>query len=382
MWGFHGDRTRRHRPDGPANGLAVTLLIDLPIRDGRDRTGVDRGRAPGLPILPRDPRCTPRHDKVIEVAEVVANRPRHLLTPLPTRTSHRSQKVDTAPALDDGNVAERLVGLPKAAIDCARRAGKSGRRLRSACLPIRSNRVSEVSGVRAIHTTRAPRPLRTPAARRAHLPRRRSSSRDRRWSLLLIAAVAGLIFANSAWRSAYENLKDFVVGPASPALDLSLEDWAADGLLAIFFFVAGLELKRELVVGTLRERAKRSCPSLRRSAAWWSRHSSSCSRRRRAHGACGWAIPMATDIAFALAVLAVVGSHLPPALRAFLLTLAVVDDLGAITVIALFYTDYLRLLPLLVATVVLHRLLPVAAPPGHRPWIYIPLALRDLGPGP
>lgn len=79
-------------------------------------------------------------------------------------------------------------------------------------------------------------------------------------ALLLIAAVAGLVIANSAWRDAYENLKDFVVGPAALHLDLSLETWAADGLLAIFFFVAGLELKRELVVGTLRERSQAVLP--------------------------------------------------------------------------------------------------------------------------
>ena len=79
-------------------------------------------------------------------------------------------------------------------------------------------------------------------------------------ALLLSAALAGLIIANSAWSDAYENLKDFVVGPAAINLDLSLETWAADGLLAIFFFVAGLELKRELVVGTLRERSQAVLP--------------------------------------------------------------------------------------------------------------------------
>jgi NhaA family Na+:H+ antiporter len=79
-------------------------------------------------------------------------------------------------------------------------------------------------------------------------------------ALLLGAALAGLIIANSGWSDAYENLKDFVIGPAAINLDLSLEKWAADGLLAIFFFVAGLELKRELVVGTLRERSQAVLP--------------------------------------------------------------------------------------------------------------------------
>ncbi len=195
-------------------------------------------------------------------------------------------------------------------------------------------------------------------------------------ALLLIAAVAGLIIANSAWREAYENLKDFVIGPAALHLDLSLESWAADGLLAIFFFVAGLELKRELVVGTLRERSQAVLPVV---AAICGMVLPALVFLLIAAGdptaRAGWAIPMATDIAFALAVLAVVGSHLPPALRAFLLTLAVVDDLGAITVIAIFFTDYLRLLPLLIAVALLIGYYLLQRRRVTTRWIYIPLAL-------
>jgi NhaA family Na+:H+ antiporter len=195
-------------------------------------------------------------------------------------------------------------------------------------------------------------------------------------ALLLVAAVMGLVVANSAWRDAYENLKDFVVGPAALHLDLSLETWAADGLLAIFFFVAGLELKRELVVGTLRERSQAVLPVV---AAVCGMVVPALVFLLIAAGdpaaRAGWAIPMATDIAFALAVLAVVGSHLPPALRAFLLTLAVVDDLGAITVIALFFTDYLRLLPLLIATALLIGYYLLQRARVTTRWIYIPLAL-------
>ena len=195
-------------------------------------------------------------------------------------------------------------------------------------------------------------------------------------ALLLIAAVAGLVIANSAWRDAYENLKDFVIGPAALHLDLSLETWAADGLLAIFFFVAGLELKRELVVGTLRERSQAVLPVV---AAICGMVVPALVFLLIAAGdptaRAGWAIPMATDIAFALAVLAVVGSHLPPALRAFLLTLAVVDDLGAITVIAVFFTDYLRLLPLLIATALLIGYYLLQRRRVTTRWIYIPLAL-------
>jgi NhaA family Na+:H+ antiporter len=195
-------------------------------------------------------------------------------------------------------------------------------------------------------------------------------------ALLLCAAVAGIVVANSPWSDAYEDVKDFVIGPGALHLNLSLEEWAADGLLAIFFFVAGLELKRELVVGTLRQRSQAILPVLAAlggmvvPALIFLAITASDERVRG-----GWAIPMATDIAFALAVLAVVGSHLPPALRAFLLTLAVVDDLGAITIIAVLFTDDLELLPLLVAVVLLlsYALLQRARVTAW--WIYIPLAL-------
>ncbi|MEO8106245.1 MAG: Na+/H+ antiporter NhaA [Actinomycetes bacterium] len=195
-------------------------------------------------------------------------------------------------------------------------------------------------------------------------------------ALLLSAALAGLIIANSAWSDAYENLKDFVVGPAAINLDLSFETWAADGLLAIFFFVAGLELKRELVVGTLRERSQAVLPVVAAAGGMVVPALIFLAITFSDEGArVGWAIPMATDIAFALAVLAVVGSHLPPALRAFLLTLAVVDDLGAITVIAVFFTDYLKLIPLLIAVALLVAYYFLQRARVTSQWLYIPLAL-------
>lgn len=195
-------------------------------------------------------------------------------------------------------------------------------------------------------------------------------------ALLLSAALAGLVIANSAWSDAYENLKDFVVGPSAINLDLSLETWAADGLLAIFFFVAGLELKRELVVGTLRERSQAVLPVVAAAGGMIIPALIFLAITIGDEAArVGWAIPMATDIAFALAVLAVVGSHLPPALRAFLLTLAVVDDLGAITVIALFFTDYLELIPLLIAIALLVGYYFLQKARVTSRWLYIPLAL-------
>jgi NhaA family Na+:H+ antiporter len=176
-------------------------------------------------------------------------------------------------------------------------------------------------------------------------------------ALLLVAAAIALVWANSPWSAAYETLRDTRVGPAALHLDLTLGTWAADGLLAIFFFVAGLELKREFVAGDLREPRRAALPV---AAAVGGMLVPAllfvAFNLGRDDGALrGWAIPSATDIAFALAVLAVISTHLPSALRTFLLTLAVVDDLLAILVIAVFYTDELAVPYLLLS------LLPLAA---------------------
>ncbi len=164
-------------------------------------------------------------------------------------------------------------------------------------------------------------------------------------ALLLVGAAIALVWANSPWGGAYETLRDTRVGPSSLHLDLTLGTWAADGLLAIFFFVAGLELKREFVAGDLREPRRAALPI---AAAVGGMAVPALLfvlfNLGGPEGALrGWAIPSATDIAFALAVLAVISTHLPSALRTFLLTLAVVDDLLAIVVIAIFYTEELSL---------------------------------------
>ena len=163
--------------------------------------------------------------------------------------------------------------------------------------------------------------------------------------LLLVAAAIALAWANSPWGDAYANLVAWQVGPAQLNLDLSIGAWAADGLLAVFFFIVGLELKHELVLGSLSRPAQAAVPiaaaigGMVVPAAIYA----VVNARSPSGSLDGWGVPMATDIAFALAVLAVVGRSLPVALRAFLLTLAVVDDLGAIAVIAIFYTDQIAL---------------------------------------
>lgn len=201
-------------------------------------------------------------------------------------------------------------------------------------------------------------------------------------ALLLGAAVLALVWANSPWRDAYHQLAALEVGPEALHLHLSLQTWAADGLLAVFFFVAGLELKHELVVGTLSRPAAAAVPVVAAlsgmvvPAVLYAGTVSLLGDRDALHG---WGIPMATDIAFALAVLAVLGSRLPVALRAFLLTLAVVDDLGAILVIAVFYSHGFSPLPFVLALLGLVAYWLLQQRRVDSWLVYVPLALAVWG---
>lgn len=161
--------------------------------------------------------------------------------------------------------------------------------------------------------------------------------------VLLSATLCAIILANSPAHDFYGGLRDTNIGPHIPGfhhLFMSVHHWAADGLLTVFFFLTGLELKKEFVVGDLRDPGKAVVPvaaafggAVTPAIIYFAINHNS---KTAVHG---WAIPTATDIAFAVAVLASVGSFLPAALRTFLLTLAVVDDLIAIVIIALFYTS-------------------------------------------
>jgi NhaA family Na+:H+ antiporter len=193
--------------------------------------------------------------------------------------------------------------------------------------------------------------------------------------LLLAGAVAALIWANSPWGDSYEALRGFTVGPEALHLDLTMATWASDGLLAIFFFVAGLELKREFVAGDLRDPRRAAVPIAAAvggvivPAVIYALVNLSSGQGE------GWAIPTATDIAFALAVLAVIGRCLPQAMRTFLLTLAVVDDLLAIVIIAVFYTSNLSVLPLLVMLVPLAAFTVLVQRRVRSWWLLLPLAV-------
>jgi len=170
--------------------------------------------------------------------------------------------------------------------------------------------------------------------------------------LLVIAAIVAIVWANSPAADVYFGIRDFRFGYEPWHLELSVGSWAADGLLAIFFFLVGLELKREIVVGSLRRFGTAIVPV---TAAVAGVAVPALIYVGVVHAQpsllAGWAIPTATDIAFAVAVLALVGSHLPGPLRIFLLTLAVVDDLIAIAIIAIFYTADISVLPLAVFAV-------------------------------
>jgi len=196
-------------------------------------------------------------------------------------------------------------------------------------------------------------------------------------ALLLGATVVALVWANSPFSDAYATLTDFTVGPAALHLDLTLGTWAADGLLAIFFFVVGLELKWEFVAGDLRDPRRAALPIVAAGGGMILPALVYVAVNIDTGGGAlrGWAIPTATDIAFALAVLAVIGSHLPSALRTFLLTLAVVDDLFAITIIAVFYTDDLNLIPLLAALVPLAAFTFAVQRRVRVWWLLLPLAV-------
>jgi NhaA family Na+:H+ antiporter len=158
--------------------------------------------------------------------------------------------------------------------------------------------------------------------------------------LLVVAAAIAIIWANSPAQESYFALRDTKIGFDAFNLNLSMGKWAADALLAIFFFLVGLELKRELIVGDLKRFNTAIVPVMGAIGGVIVPAGFFVILNITNDGALrGWAIPTATDIAFAVAVLAIIGSHLPPALRIFLLTLAVVDDLIAIAIIAMFYTS-------------------------------------------
>ncbi|WP_258080972.1 Na+/H+ antiporter NhaA [Nocardia nova] len=195
-------------------------------------------------------------------------------------------------------------------------------------------------------------------------------------ALLLVAAAVALLWANSPWRDGYFAMVDTTVAIPPLHLDLTLGDWTEDGLLAVFFFVAGLELKRELVVGELADRKRATLPVV---AAVGGVITPAVIAFAVGWGVPGmdrgWAIPVATDIAFALAVLAMTGSRIPAGARVFLLSLAVVDDLMAIVLIAVLFTTTVALVWLVGAAACFAGWALAQRLRIRTPLVYVPLAL-------
>jgi NhaA family Na+:H+ antiporter len=157
--------------------------------------------------------------------------------------------------------------------------------------------------------------------------------------VLLLAAAAALIWANTdtaGYTSWWHH--ELTIGPGELGISESLVHWVNDALMTVFFFVVGLEIKRELVTGELRDRQQAALPAVAALGGMVVPALVFVAINVGGNGLDGWAIPMATDIAFAVGVLALLGPRVPPNLKLFLLTLAIVDDIGAIVVIALFYS--------------------------------------------
>ena len=182
-------------------------------------------------------------------------------------------------------------------------------------------------------------------------------------ALLVLAAVAALVWANSPWNGGYDSLwaTELAVNLGDHVLALDLRHWVNDGLMAIFFLVVGLEIKREVTTGHLAGRRAATLPVVAAVGGMVVPALVYLAIAGRV-AASGWGVPMATDIALAIGVLALAGDRVPAALRAFLLGLAVVDDIGAIVVIAIFYSNGVSLAWLalavgaLVVTLVMRRL--------------------------
>ena len=182
--------------------------------------------------------------------------------------------------------------------------------------------------------------------------------------LLLVAAATALVWANSPWRGSYGDFwgTNLALGLGKWSVSQDLRHWVNEGMMALFFLVVGLEIKREFLTGELRDRRAAAVPVIAAVGGMVVPAALYAALNAGGAGARGWGVPMATDIAFALGVLTLAARSAPPGLKPFLLTLAIVDDIGAIVVIAVFYSGGIVWTPLVVAvglvvlTLVLQRI--------------------------
>ncbi len=179
--------------------------------------------------------------------------------------------------------------------------------------------------------------------------------------LLFAATIVALIWANSPWSSSYFAIWKYPLNlGARPLFSMDLHHWIDDGLMVLFFLVVGLEIKREIVKGELSSFRQAALPIMAALGGMILPALIYFALNRGGAGAAGWGIPMATDIGFALGVLALIGKRIPSALRVFMLALAIVDDVGAILVIAFFYTPRISMSALALAAGLLVLLIVVS----------------------
>jgi NhaA family Na+:H+ antiporter len=185
--------------------------------------------------------------------------------------------------------------------------------------------------------------------------------------VLLAATIVALVWANSPWADSYHKLTKTYLGISlgDHSFKMSLQHWVNDALMVVFFFVVGLEIKREMVLGHLSSMKQAIVPVMAAVGGMVVPATIYIAFNFAGAGSHGWGIPMATDIAFALGILALFGSRAPITLKVFLTALAIADDLGAVLVIALFYTEKIRVTPLVIAAVFLF-LMTVASKAGVR----------------
>jgi NhaA family Na+:H+ antiporter len=198
--------------------------------------------------------------------------------------------------------------------------------------------------------------------------------------LLLLCTLIALIWANSPWSEAYFSLwqTKLKIGIGSFVIDKPLILWINDGLMAMFFFVIGLEIKRELLVGELASLRQATLPIVAALGGMLVPALLYISLNFRGAEASGWGIPMATDIAFVLGVLALLGKRVPIALKVFITSIAIVDDIGAVLVIAFFYTSEIYWSNLIVGALFLLALIAANRMGVRHPLVYAVLGVGGL----
>lgn len=193
--------------------------------------------------------------------------------------------------------------------------------------------------------------------------------------LLLVCVVVALIWANSPWELAYAEMlhEPFGVSFGDYQLRFDLQHWINDGLMAVFFFAVGLEIKREFLGGELASVRKAMFPVVAAIGGMVVPALIYAAFNAGGPGAHGWGVPMATDIVFALGVLVMLGTRVPDGLKVFLVALAIVDDIGALLVIAIFYTASIDWNGITIALAFLSALFVVNITGGRRPLVYLVL---------